>query len=114
MLNRSISVKVLLRIAGAFFLLVALYFAFRIATIPVEAHYPDGTIWRGTMIENSVTETLLTIVYARGPYGGFLMYVGVGVLLLGLSSGKVKLAYWCLQAAVWFVGLSLWYQQSGE
>lgn len=46
--------------------------------------------------------------------GGVLTYIGIGIFLLGLSSGRGRAAYWCLQAATWCVGLNTWYQHAGS
>ncbi|EFH90442.1 hypothetical protein [Ktedonobacter racemifer] len=47
-------------------------------------------------------------------FGGVLTYIGIGIFLLGISSGRGRVAYWCLQAATWCAGLNTWYQHAGS
>jgi hypothetical protein len=106
MLNRSITYRSLLRIAGALFLLWAFYQTFRIATIQVYEN--SNTFWR-YQIEVSATDTLFNIAWY-----GVLFFVAAGLLLLGLSSRHMHIAYWSVQVTVWLVGVSLWYRSNHE
>ena len=109
MLNKSISYKALLRIVGILFIAFGLYCALSIIFSPLEA-------------DSNLSRTLLDILWFRGPYvyggnfsyGGMLIYVGLGLFFLGLSSMRVTIAYWSMQVAVWLIGINLWYQQNGQ
>lgn len=107
MLDRSITYRLLLRIAGILFLLWALYSAFRIAAAPVQEIFADGGSDVRLQIEISLTDTLFDIVY-----WGVLFFVAAGILLLGGSSRRLRIAYGSIQLAVWLVGISLWYRSN--
>lgn len=109
MLNRSITYKGLLRVAGVLLLLWALYSALRIATEPIGETFADGSSDVRLQIQISFTETLFSIVY----FGGGLFSVAAGILLLGLSSGRSSIAYWSIQGAIWLAGISVWYRSNG-
>src|SRR3982074_2796630 len=98
MLNKSISYKALLRIIGILFIAFGLYCALSIIFSPLEA-------------DSNLSRTLLDILWFRGPYvyGGMLIYIGLGLFFLGLSSMRVTIAYWSMQVAVWLIGINLWY-----
>lgn len=104
MLNKSISYRSLLRFVGVLFLLWAFYKAFGVATAHVYEN--SDTVWRYE-IEISLTDTLFNVVYY-----GVLFFVAAGVLLLGLSSRHVNIAYWSIQITVWLVGISMWYHSN--
>ena len=49
-----------------------------------------------------------------GYFNGFvlpgpLIYVGIGLFLLALSTLRPRLAYWSLQVTLWLVSMSLWF-----
>jgi hypothetical protein len=104
MLNRSLSYKTLLRIGGFVLIVCGFFFAWRTAYEFIGAG-------------DNVTGAVIDILGPFGgsfPSGGALIYVGLGLFFLGVSSMRVRLAYWSLQLAVWLIGINLWYQQNGE
>lgn len=109
MLNRSLTWRSLLRIAGLLLLLWALYSAIRIATEPIGETFADGRTDVRLQIQISFTDTLFSIV----SFGGVLFFVAAGLLLLGLSSRRVSIAYVSIQGALWLAGISVWYQSNG-
>lgn len=109
MLNRSITYRGLLRVAGVLLLLWALYAAFRIAIEPIGETFADGSSDVRLQIQISFTDTLFSIVY----FGGVLFFVAAGILFFGLSSRRSSIAYWSIQGAVWLTGISLWYRTNG-
>lgn len=100
--NRVFIIQVLQAVGGALFL-VALLFSFRVAMEPVREISPTGTDVR-SLIEISFTDTFLHIAHQN-----ILLLGAAGVLLFGLSSRRIFIAYWSLQLAVWLTGISLWY-----
>lgn len=104
MLHKSLSYKVLFRVAGVLFLALGLYRAVNIAFSPAESG-------------NNLSRILLDILGPYGgefPYGAAFVYVGLGILFLGLGSMRVRIAYWSLQIAVWLIGISFWYEQQSR
>lgn len=103
MLGKSITYRLLLRVADILLLLWALYIAFQIAIGPSYV----GDTYVGLVIQYQFTEAIWLIFYEGA---GFL--AAAAVLLLGFSSWYPRVAYWSIQAALWFVGISLWYRFS--
>lgn len=108
MLDKSITYRLLLRIAGILFLLWALYSAFRIVTAPVQEIFAGGGSDVRLQIEISLTDTLFDIVYS-----GVFFSVAAAIFFFGVSSRRLSIAYWSIQLAVWLVGISLWYRSNG-
>jgi hypothetical protein len=104
MLHKSLSYLILFRIAGILFIVLGLYHAYTVASMTLGA----GENIPGTLID------ILGPFGGEFPYGAPLIYIAVGLFFLGLSSTRVKIAYWSLQLAVWLTGINLWYQQNGE
>ncbi|MGB8344205.1 MAG: hypothetical protein WCD86_04935 [Ktedonobacteraceae bacterium] len=88
MLGRSITYRLLLRVAGILLLLWALYVAFQIATQ-----------------QSYVGDAMLFILGA-----GVLLLAAAAILLLGFSFRHPPVVYWSIQVALWFAGISLWYK----
>ena len=109
MLNRTLTLRFLLRIAGLLLLLWALYVAIRVATEPIGETFANGTTDVRLQIQISLTDTLFSMVY----FGGVLFLVAAGLLLLGLSSRRVSIAYMSIQGALWLAGISVWYRSNG-
>lgn len=107
MLNKSITYRLLLRVAGILLLLWTLYMVFQIATEPVHEIFSGGVSDTRLLIQISVGVTIFNILYA-----GVLFLAAAGVLLLGFSFRHPRVAYWCIQVALWFAGISLWYKFS--
>ncbi|HEY5005154.1 MAG TPA: hypothetical protein VII61_18475, partial [Ktedonobacteraceae bacterium] len=92
----------LLRVIGLLLILYGLYAALRIAILFMQAG-------------DNVSATLLEIVGPVGGSfspGGLLTCLALGLFALGLSSMHVRIAYWSLQLAIWFIGINMWYQQN--
>ncbi len=106
MSQRFATYRWLLRIIATAFLLWALYLIFRIAAEPVSESFPNGVSDTRTLIQISFTETLFQIVY----FGRVLYPVAIGILCLGLSLQQPVITYLSIQATVWLVGISAWYQ----
>jgi hypothetical protein len=127
MFNRSVSYKSLLRIAGILFLFYGGYLIARALTAqivvsgdmeysgPIIFVFP-GEVWTyifygGWLDGNAILPSLhlfdsfLLPFFQPGP----LLYVGIGIFLLGLASMGVKVAYWCFQVTLWFICLSFWF-----
>jgi hypothetical protein len=103
MLHKSVSYKALFRVAGLLFIAFGLYHALSVAFSLAGA----GENVSGILI------AILGLYGGEFPYGGAFIYIGLGLFLLGLGSVRAKLAYWSLQVAVWLIGISLWYEQTG-
>jgi len=101
MLGKSITYRLLLRVAGALLLLWALYLVFQIAT--QQAYVGDSYV--GLQIQYNFEETMLFILGA-----GVLLLAAAAVLFLGFSLRRPRVAYWSIQVALWFTGISLWYK----
>ncbi len=96
--------KLLLRIAGIAFLIAAFYFAIRAS---IEYFQVNGM--PGSQSLNTIIPQLYVVLLIRGIY----LYIAAALLLLCLASLKnAKIIFGGLQAAIWLIGLSLWYQQS--
>lgn len=120
MLRKTITYKSLIRIIGILFMLLSVYCFCSVALNHTEAIENGVTIYSGPEIGESVSRTILDVLWLRGGYygslfswGGTLTYMGIGILLVGLSTMKTKVAYWTLQAAIWLIGINLWYQYGG-
>ncbi len=100
--------QMLLRLMGSLFLLFALYWIVRIL---IESSTVPGKPWTYSWIQVPLGGHLLNLLIYLVPPGGVLLYVGVGVLLVGLSWLRANVAYWSMQLAILLVGVSLWYQQ---
>jgi hypothetical protein len=101
MFHKSVPLIVLFRVAGILFLVFGLYHAYTVASV---------TLGTG----ENIPGTLIAILGPFGgdfPYGAPLIYIAIGLLCLGLSTTRAKIAYWSLQLALWLTGLNLWYQQ---
>ena len=101
MLHKSLPYITLFRIAGILFLIFGLYHVYTVASLLLGS----GENIPGTII------AVLGPFGGEFPYGAPLIYIAIGLLCLGLSSARAKIAYWSLQLAVWLTGLNLWYQQ---
>lgn len=106
MFRRSVTYRQILRITAIAFLLWALYLSFRIAAEPVSETFPNGVSDTRPLIQISFTETLFQIVY----FGRVLYPVAIGILCLGLSLQQPVITYLSIQATVWLLGISAWYQ----
>lgn len=104
MFHKSLSYIALFRIAGMLFLIFGLYHAYTVASVLLTG----GENIPGTLIG------VLGPFGGEFPYGAPLIYIAIGLLCLGLSSTRAKIAYWSLQLAVWLTGINLWYQQQGR
>lgn len=104
MFHKSLSYIALFRIAGMLFLVFGLYHAYTVASVLLTG----GENIPGTLIG------VLGPFGGEFPYGAPLIYIAIGLLCLGLSSTRAKIAYWSLQLAVWLTGINLWYQQQGR
>jgi hypothetical protein len=108
MLNRPITSKGLICITGIVFLFLALAHTYQIATGPIYVSSGDQTtkylliVWSPGVVFDSAITT------------GTLLYLAVGGFLLGIGSTRAKWAYWGLQALVWLLGITLWYQASSR
>ncbi|GHO56011.1 hypothetical protein [Ktedonobacter robiniae] len=109
MLQRTVSFKTLLRIVGVFFLLYGFYVIVLVLTSQFEALTDEINylLCGGWFMGNS---TLPGNLYLFGPFmPGPLFWVGIGVLFWGVTSGRVWVAYVCLQLALWLISLSVWF-----
>jgi len=100
MLGRSIY-RLLLRITGILLLLWALYVAFQIATQQSYA----GDSYVGPLIQSRFQDAIW-LFFIEGAF--FL--AAAAVLSLGFSFRHPHVAYWSIQVALWFAGISLWYK----
>lgn len=112
MLTRTLTLKTLLRWLGAICIMLSVYWTVRIVmanvgllrvSLPIVVQ--DVLWWRDTMLGDWMTGV---------PFGGVLIYLGIGIGLLGISSERPRLAFWLLQLAIWCVGINLLYQTSGK
>lgn len=112
MLTRTLTLKTLLRLLGTICIVLSVYWAVRIVlanqgllrrSLPIVVQ--DVLWWRDTILGDWMTGI---------PFGGVLIYLGIGIGLLGISSERPRLAFWTLQVAVWCVGINLLYQTPGK
>lgn len=123
MLQRTVSYKTLLRIVGACFLLYGLYIIVVVFTSRMSARgdivydgpwvFEDpGAVMNyifcgGWFFGNPVLPANL---YIFGPFTpGPLFCVGIGMICLSVTSRHVQAVYVCLQIALWFISLSVWF-----
>lgn len=109
MLTKSVLYKYLLRVVGVLFIFWGLYQAYNIVSSQV-VEGSNGLVLRYFFSRIGYFPLPSLIIFAL--IFGALEYFAVGLLLLGLSSLRVKAAYWSLQLTLWLVGIALWYQQA--
>ncbi|GLV53704.1 hypothetical protein KDH_05560 [Dictyobacter sp. S3.2.2.5] len=120
MLQKSITYKSLIRLMGIALVLLSVYCFCSVTLNHTESIANGVTIYSGPEIGESVPRALLDVVWLRGGYygsiflwGGTLTYLGIGLLLIGMSTMNPKVAYWTLQASIWLISINLWYQYGG-
>jgi hypothetical protein len=109
MLNRPVTYKGLMYLAGLVFLFLALAHAYQIATTPVFTTYSNSN----ETVKQLQIELGLGALGQDIILGGTLPYVAIGILLLGIGSQRARWMFWSLQAGVWLIGITLWYQANG-
>jgi hypothetical protein len=104
--SRAYSFWNLLFITGSACLLFALYQVYLTATEPacVVGSEHDGC---SLLVTFSPSDVIVEIIFQ-----GVLFSVAAGIVLLGVWSKQARKMYGSLQAAVWLVGLTLWFQGS--
>ncbi len=121
MLNRTVSYKSLLRIIGACFLLYGFYIIVLVLTAQTSLNNDTSPLifeapilarnyifCGGALLANTVLPLpVLPLRYGLTP--GPLLWVSLGMLCLGAASMRVNVAYICLQIALWFISLSIWF-----
>jgi hypothetical protein len=105
MFHREVPYKRLAFLAGVLLLLLSLYQAFIIVTMPFSGS-GDGV--SHILLFANFPEACIEVLSA-----GALTPLAVSILLFGISSSHVKTTYWCLQAAIWLGGISLWFRSDG-
>jgi hypothetical protein len=120
MLRLSISYKILIRIAGLLLLLYGLFWVVRALFVQTDVSGDQQYI--GPLLFWDSGQILAYIFYGLpllatpalgGWFHGFvlpgpLLYVGIGLCLLALSTLRPRLTYWSLQVALWLVSMSFW------
>jgi hypothetical protein len=125
MLQRTVTYSSLLRVLGGCFLLYGLY----VIVVALTAQYQIGgsTQYSGPIIfgdamgvENYIfygglfpgNPVLPTPFHIENLFGiltpGPLLWVGLGILCVGLTSRRLQVAYVGLQIALWMISLSIW------
>jgi hypothetical protein len=128
MLNRTVSYKALLRVIGGCFLLYGSYIIVLVLTSQIS---DIGSInYNGPLIFED-PNVVRNYIFCGGlfpgnpllplpvPLGGFLtfapftpgpfLWVSLGILCLGITSRHANAVYICLQIALWFISLSVWF-----
>lgn len=104
MFHRSMPYMVLFRAGGIVIILLALFQIYSVASRPFAL---AGATQVHPLILVDPVEAAIEMIYA-----GVFQMLAVALLFLSIVSQRVKLAYWCLQPAIWLGGISLWYQQN--
>ena len=126
MLQKTVSVKSLLRVLGGCFVLYGLYVVVLALTAQIEVggsyHYTGAVIFNDpNSVRNylfcgglSPGNPLLPVVFGGlNPFGpltpGPLLWVSLGILCLSATSTHVPVMYGCLHIALWLISLSVWF-----
>jgi len=126
MLQKTVSYKSLLRVLGGCFLLYGLYLAVIALTAQIEVsgsiQYTGPVIFEapetvrnyllcgGLFLGNPVLPVVLGGMNTFGPLTpGPLLWVGIGILWLSVTSRHINVMYVCLQIALWLISLSVWF-----
>lgn len=123
MLDRTVSYKSLLCIIGCCFLLYGIYLIVFALTAQIEAYgdvsYTGPLIfWDPNEVRNYIfcgglflgNPVLPHLFITLGPLTpGPLLWVSIGVLCLIVTSKRMNIVYVCLQLALWFISLSVWF-----
>jgi len=100
MSSQNSTYEVSLRIVSALCLALALVFAFRVATI----HVAQGSSFL-YLYEVDYRMALILMIQR-----GILGYIATATLSFCASLRQTKVIYWGIQAVIWLIGITLWYQ----
>jgi hypothetical protein len=109
MLAKYVLYKSLLRILAVMFILWGFYQAYNIVssqTVEVRGGFVVQYFFSRIGYLPLPSLIFFALIF------GALEYFAGGLLLFGLSSLQVDVAYWTLQLTLWLLGIALWYQQA--
>ncbi|GER91497.1 hypothetical protein KDW_56590 [Dictyobacter vulcani] len=109
MLRRILTYQTILRVLGIIFILLGVYWTIQVTIIFSQSARSTSLLFELLWARIALIGDWQTFFH----FGGILTYYGLGILFLGISTGKVGISYICLQVAVWCIGINTWYQSAG-